>query len=62
LELGVIPLTPYLMALEGRPLVLYDNMIREEDIHGKDNKDLSFPHNGTAMQVVHAVLVDIMHS
>ncbi len=49
MELGVVPLTPYPMVLEGRLLVHYDNMIREEDIHGKDNRDLSFPHNCMAM-------------
>jgi hypothetical protein len=37
-------------------------MIREEDTHGRDNRDLAFPHNGVAMQVVHVVMVDIVHS
>ncbi len=55
MELGIVPFTPYLMAVEGRPL------IREEDI-GRDNRDLAFPHNGMAMQVVHVVLLDTMHS
>jgi hypothetical protein len=37
-------------------------MIGEEDTHGRDNRDLDFPHNGMAMQVVHVVLLNIVHN
>jgi len=37
-------------------------MIKEKDNHGRDNKDLVFPHNGMAMQAVDVVLLDIVHS